>query len=161
MRRGEKAILVITAVIVLGAMAWNFQKQRESTANDNNIPFYSTASAELTAQGGELIRRYECRHCHTLWTMRDMLASVPAPALDGIGSLRDEEWFYNYLSAENPQLTLPSRMKKEYQMPSYASMPEGERRTLAAYLASLKVKDWYLKETRAAECTALTGRDCP
>jgi hypothetical protein len=75
--------------------------------------------------------------------------------------LRDEGWLYTYLSAENPQLTLPSRLKKEYQMPSYATMPEDERRTLAAYLASLKVKDWYLKETRAAECTALTGGSCP
>ena len=161
MRKGEKSILVIIAVVVLGLMAWNFQRQRESTNNDNNIPFYSTASAELTAQGGGLIRQYDCRRCHTLWTMRDMLSSVPSPALDGIGSLRDEAWLYNYLSAENPQLTLPSRMKKEYQMPSYAAMPEAERRTLAAYLASLKVKDWYLQETRAAECTALTGGSCP
>lgn len=160
MRKGEKSILIITAVIVVGMMGWNFYRQHERTANDNSIPFYSTASADLSQKGGELIRQYECRSCHTLWTLRDMLRAVPAPALDGIGSLRDQEWFFTYLSAENPQHILPSRLKKEYQMPSYVTMPEGDRRVLAEYLESLKVKDWYLEETRIAECSVLTGESC-
>lgn len=160
MRKGEKSILIIIAVLVIGMMAWNFYRQRERTANDNSIPFYSTATAELSRQAGELIRQYECRSCHTLWTLRDMLRAVPAPALDGIGSLRDRDWLYAYLSAQSPQDILPSRLKKEYRMPSYANMPEHERRILAEYLASLKVRDWYLKETRMAECSKLTGEDC-
>jgi len=160
MRRGEKSILIITAVVVIGMMAWNFYRQRERTAQDSSIPFYSTAPAELSQQAGELIRQYECRNCHTLWTLRDMMRAVPAPALDGIGSLRDQDWLYAYLSAENPQAILPSRLKKEYQMPSYAGFPEQERRVLAEYLASLKVQDWYLEETRMAECSKLTGESC-
>ena len=59
--------------------------------------------------------------------MKDMLQSVPAPMLDGIGSLRSETWLYDYLSSPNPQAILPSRLKKEYQMPSYAALPEGDR----------------------------------
>jgi hypothetical protein len=160
MRKGEKTILIITAVIVIGMMAWNFYRQRERTAQDSSIPFYSTAPAELSQQAGELIRQYECRSCHTLWTLRDMMRAVPAPALDGIGSLRDHDWLYAYLSAENPQSILSSRLKKEYQMPSYAGIPEGDRRILAEYLASLKVKDWYLEEARMAECSKLTGESC-
>jgi len=160
MRKGEKTILIITVVVVVGLMAWNYHLQSERTANDSSIPFYSTASAELSQQAGELVRRHECRSCHTLWTLRDMLRAVPAPALDGIGSLRDQEWLYAYLSAHNPQEILPSRLKREFQMPSYAALPEHERRTLAEYLASLKVKDWYLDETRRAECTKLTGESC-
>ena len=42
-------------------------------------------------------------------------------------------------------------------MPSYASLPEQDRRVLAQYLASLKVKDWYLEQTRKAEYEKLTG----
>lgn len=160
MRRGEKTILILTLLVVVGLMAWNFQRQRAGTANDSSIPFYSDASAELSQAAGELIRQHECRSCHTLWTLRDMLRRVPAPALDGIGSLRDREWLFAYLSAPNPQEILPSRLKKEFQMPSYASLAEDERRILADYLASLRVKDWYLQETRAAECRALTGEDC-
>ena len=44
-------------------------------------------------------------------------------------------------------------------MPSLASLPEAERRTLAKYMASLKVKDWYLESTRAAEYEKLTGKE--
>jgi hypothetical protein len=160
MRRGEKTILIVIAVIVVGMMGWNFLWQRERTAEDSSIPFYSTAPAELSRQAGELIRQHECRSCHTLWSLRDMMRAVPAPALDGIGSLRDQDWLYAYLSAENPQSVLPSRLKREYQMPSYAGLPEHERTILAAYLASLKVQDWYLEETRVAECSKLTGESC-
>lgn len=88
------------------------------------------------------------------------MQAVPAPALDGIGSLRDEKWLFDYLSAVNPQSILPSRLKQEYRMPSYADLPENDRRTLARFLGALKVKDWYLDETRAAECRKLTGETC-
>jgi sulfur-oxidizing protein SoxX len=160
MRKGEKSIIIIIAVIVVGMMAWNYHRQRERTPQDTSIPFYSTASAELSQQAGELVRQHECRSCHTLWTLRDMMRAVPAPALDGIGSLRDHDWLYAYLSADNPQSILPSRLKQEFQMPSYAGVPERERRILAEYLASLKVEDWYLEEARIAECSKLTGESC-
>lgn len=87
-----------------------------------------------------------------------MSANVPAPVLDGIGSLRDEQWFYAYFSAENPQAILSTRLKKMYQMPSYAHLPEDERKILASYMASLKVQDWYLEETKKAEFEKLTGK---
>jgi hypothetical protein len=44
-------------------------------------------------------------------------------------------------------------------MPSYAHLHENERRLLAQYLASLKVKDWYLEDTKKAEYEKLTGKD--
>jgi flagellar motor switch protein FliG len=86
-----------------------------------------------------------------------MMATVPAPALDGIGMLRDEEWLYDYLSAVDPQQILPSRLRKEFKMPSYANLTEEDRRTLSAYLASLKVENWYLEEVKKAEHKKLTG----
>lgn len=46
-------------------------------------------------------------------------------------------------------------------MPSYAHLPEQDRKVLAAYMASLKVKDWYLEETKKAEYEKLTGKDYP
>ena len=42
-------------------------------------------------------------------------------------------------------------------MPSYAHLPEQERRLLAQYMASLKVEDWYLEATKKAEYEKLTG----
>jgi hypothetical protein len=48
-------------------------------------------------------------------------------------------------------------LKKEYQMPSYAALPETDRKLLAQYLSSLKVKDWYLDQTKKAEYEKLTG----
>lgn len=162
MRTGEKGILLVIAVLVLGGAFWKFLHQRESLPEDREIPFYSTASAELRQAAGDIYRRENCKSCHTLWTVRDIMQSVPAPALDGIGSLHDEQWFFEYISADDPQQILPSRLKAEYQMPSYAHLPEQERRLLAAYMASLKVKDWYFDEARKARCRKLTGEEeCP
>lgn len=160
MRKGEKGILLVIGFIVLGMMGWNALRQQELTQQDTEIPYYSTASQELRQAGAALYRRHDCRSCHSLWTMRDMMRRVPAPPMDGIGSLRSREWLYEYLSAENPQSILPSRLKQEFQMPSYAHLPKEERETLAAYLASLKVEDWYLDETRRRECERLTGEEC-
>ena len=42
-------------------------------------------------------------------------------------------------------------------MPSYAALPEADRATLADYLASMQVKDWYLDQTRRLEHDKLTG----
>lgn len=161
MRTGEKWILAGIGIVVAFAMARNVWRLQVQTEPDPGIPFYSTANAELTRAGSDLYRRLECKSCHTLWTVRNMFESVPAPALDGIGSLRNEEWFYTYFSAPDPQAILPSRLKPEYQMPSYAQLPEQERRVLAAYMASLKVKDWYFEETKQAEYEKLTGKDYP
>jgi sulfur-oxidizing protein SoxX len=44
-------------------------------------------------------------------------------------------------------------------MPSYAHLSENERRLLARYMASLRVQDWYLEETRKAEHEKLTGEE--
>lgn len=160
MKKGERWVLYGIAAIVVGSMGWNLIKLRGATEQDTTIPFYTTASPELMSDGGDLYKRYRCRTCHTLWTMQDFLQSVPAPAMDGIGSLREEAWLYNYLSAENPQSIVPSRLKPEYRMPSFAHLPEAERHILAAYLASLKVKDWYFEEARKAHCQKLTGEAC-
>ncbi len=160
MRRGEKGVLIFIAVVVVLMMAWNAWRLEGRSEQDSEIPFYSDASPELRTAGSMIYRKYQCKRCHSLWTVKDIMQTVPAPALDGIGSLRSEQWLYDYLSSENPQKILASRLKKEYQMPSFSDMPEQERRQLAAYLASLKVRDWYLDETRKAECRKLTGGEC-
>ena len=161
MRRGEVLILATIAVVVVGLMARNVINLRSQREPDRGLPFYSTASPTLARQGGDLYRSENCRQCHSLWTLRNAFESVPAPALDGIGSLRTEEWFYRYFSAPNPQSILPSRLKPEYRMPSLAGLPDADRRTLAQYMASLNVKDWYLESTRAAEYEKLTGKAYP
>ena len=157
MKRGEKVIYAVIGIVVASVMirnAWNV----ESSPKDPGIPFYSTLSADAMRAAADIYREQNCKHCHTLWTVRDMEQSVPAPMLDGIGSLRTEEWFYQYFSSKNPQDILPSRLKPEYRMPSYANLPEQQRRTLAGYMASLKVKDWCLEETRKYEYEKLTGK---
>ncbi len=160
MRRGEVLILATIAVVVGSLMVRNFLSLR-SGERDRGIPFYSTATPGLTREAGDLYRDNDCRRCHTLWTVKSALETVPAPALDGIGSLRTEQWFYAYFSSPDPQSVLPSRLKQEYRMPSYASLPDDARHTLAQYMASLKVQDWYLEATRAAEYEKLTGKAYP
>ncbi len=160
MKRGEVVVLAIIGVVVVGTMARNLIGFRSET-QPHGIPFYSTADAALQRSGSDLYRDNQCRSCHSLWTLKDAYESVPAPALDGIGSLRTEDWFYAYFSSENPQSILPTRLKHEYSMPSFAALPEEQRRTLARYMASLKVQDWYLEATRAAEYEKLTGKVYP
>lgn len=155
MKRGEKGVLFLIVLLVGAGMARSLFQSVE--IHDHDIPFYSTASAEVARDAMDLYKKAGCKECHTLWTMKSMLESVPAPMLDGIGSLRSEAWFYDYLTSANPQSILSSRLKQEYRMPSYANLSENERRKLAAYLASLKVKDWYLEETKKAEYEKLTG----
>jgi L-cysteine S-thiosulfotransferase len=159
MRRGEKVILSLIAVSALIIAGRGWLTSGADAGVDKGIPYYSTAPAELAHDAMVIYQQNDCKDCHSLWTVRDMLQSVPAPILDGMGSLHDEEWFYRYFSAPDPQAIIPSRLKKRYRMPSYARLPEHERRVLATYMASLKVKDWYLQETRKAEYEKLTGKD--
>ncbi len=155
MKRGEKAVLaVIGLVLVAGVVRSELHVEEK---HDRDIPFYSTATPDVARMAMDIYRINGCKSCHTLWTLQDMLQFVPAPMLDGIGSLHSETWLYEYISSTNPQVILPSRLKKEYQMPSFATLPENQRRVLAQYLASLKVKDWYFEETKKAEYEKLTG----
>lgn len=159
MKRGEAVILATMGVIVAGLMVRNAINLHSSSQHDPGIPFFSTADRALARQAGDIYRANNCRQCHALWTVKSAFESVPAPALDGIGSLRSEEWLYRYFSAANPQDILPSRLKPEYRMPSFADLPDEQRRVLAKYMASLKVKDWYLDSVRAAEYEKLTGKE--
>ena len=158
LRPGEKGILILTAVVVVYFAAKNvIQLEHHPISQDPGIPFYTTASHQVASDATDIIRREGCRNCHTLWATTTLLQFVPSPPLDGIGSLRSEDWLYTYFSAKDPQAILPSRLKPKYRMPSYAALPERERRLLAEYMASLKVKDWYLKEVREKEYEKLTG----
>jgi len=160
MRKGEKAILLGMAAVVLTLMAKNALHQENVKEDDMEIPFYTTASNQLNRDAMAIYHKYHCKSCHSLWTVKDMLRTVPAPALDGIGALRTREWLAGYLGAKDPQKILPSRLKPEFRMPSYAAMPADERNMLVDYLASLKVKDWYLDELKRSECKKLKGEAC-
>ncbi len=157
MRAGEKGILAIAGVLVVAMMVYR-AAHLYLDEPDPGIPFYTTASPEIKHKAESLYNQQKCSSCHTLWMVRNMMESVPAPALDGIGSLRDEKWFYDYFSAEDPQAILPSRLKAEFRMPSFAHLSGDERRLLAYYMSSLKVEDWYLEETKKAEFEKLTGK---
>ncbi len=159
MKKGEKGILIGITAFVLVTMAvkgWMISQEEEK---DPGIPFYSTASPEFAAKASVLYRKYNCRDCHALWGLRNIMQAVPAPPLDGMGSLRDEEWLYNYFSAEDPQSIIPSRLKPRFRMPSFAKIPEEDRRMLASYISSLKVEDWYLEETKKTAYEKLTGKE--
>lgn len=157
MKLGEKVVFGGVAGLIVVAVIWAALKGGHVEKDDAAVPFFSTASMDVQRRGGELIRALNCRDCHALWTVRSALQAVPAPPLDGMGSLKSEEWLYRYFSAPRPQDILPSRLKAEYQMPSYAHLPEAERRLLAAYIASLKVEDWYLDEVKKLEREKLHG----
>ncbi len=157
-KTGEIVLAAVLGLMVAGGVVRAIVHR--PTAQDGEIPFYSTAPAPLATAATELIHRYSCRDCHSLWTTRNAMQAVPAPMLDGIGSLRSAQWLYDYLSAPDPQAILRSRLKVEYRHPSHAAdMSAADRRTLADYLASLRVKDWYLDQTRRLEHDKLTGDD--
>ena len=162
MKKGEKGILAVIAVAVISAMVYKGVSISENTEPDRGIPYYTTASHELETKAGTLMRELNCRDCHkyngAFGGITSLVQNVPSPPLDGIGAIRTEEWFFKYFSAPNPQSILPSRLKKEFQMPSFASLSEEERRLLSTYMASLQVKDWYLEETKKTEFERLTGK---
>jgi len=159
MRKGEKLIIGLMVLSVVGLVVVKLKQSAKETTEDPGIPFFSTASEDVTKQAGKTIRAFNCRDCHSLWATKTFTQAVPAPALDGMGSFRSEEWLYNYFSAENPQEILPSRLKPQYRMPSYASLTEQERRDLAAYIGSLKVEDWYREQAAKARYEKLTGKE--
>lgn len=159
MKKGEKGILLGLVVFSVVAMSVKGWMASQDTEEDPGIPFYTTATDELATKASVLYRKYNCRDCHSLWGLRSIMQAVPAPSLDGMGSLRDEEWLYTYFSAEDPQTIIPSRLKAKYRMPSFAKIPEADRRMLAKYISSLKVEDWYLEETKKSAYEKLTGKD--
>ena len=155
MKSGEKFVLVSIGALLLFSIVRS--ELHVEDKHEREIPYYSTATHQVAEKAMTVYRENGCKKCHSLWTLKDMMETVPAPILDGIGSLRTETWLYDYLSSSNPQKILPTRLKKEFGMPSYANLSEDDRRVLAKYLASLKVKDWYLEETKEAEYKKLTG----
>lgn len=159
MRKGEKGIFLVMGLSVVILIAVKFYMSSKDEGEDPGIPFYSTATNEVTKAASKVMHFIECKKCHSIWGMKGFTQSVPAPSLDGMGMFRTEEWLYNYFSAENPQSILPSRLKVDYRMPSLKHLEEGERRALAKYIASLKVEDWYFEETKKARFEKLTGKD--
>ena len=159
MRKGEKGILIGIGVFLIVTMAVKGFMVSQQKGKDPGIPFYSTASPELASKSSVLYRKYNCRDCHSLWGVRNIMQAVPAPALDGMGTFHDEQWLYEYFSAEDPQSIIPSRLKPRFRMPSFANIPEEDRRMLAQYIASLKVKDWYLEEAKKSRYEKLTGKE--
>jgi len=159
MKKGEKGILLGIIVFSVMAMSIKAWMDSEDSEKDPGIPFYSTASKELASKASVLYRKYNCRDCHALWGVRNIMQAVPAPSLDGMGSLRDEEWLYNYFSAKDPQSIIPSRLKPRFRMPSYADIPDADRKMLASYISSLKVQDWYLDESKKSAYEKLTGKE--
>lgn len=158
MRKGEKGIIAAMVVSVALLAMYKVSRHQADEGPDPGIPYYSTAEPALITRAAKIMHDYECKLCHRLWGTKDFMQSVPAPPLDGIGTLRTEAWLYEYFSAENPQAILPSRLKAEYRMPSLAKLTEAQRKDLASYMASLKVEDWYLEETKKAERDALYGK---
>lgn len=159
MKKGEKGIFVLMGVVVVLLASVKAYNAATTAEKDKGIPYYSTASQDLAKKARILLNKYQCYDCHSLWTKRSIMQSVPAPALDGLGSLKDEDWFYNYFSAADPQSIVPTRLKEEFRMPSFSTLPEEERRTLAKYMSTLKVEDWYLEETKKREYEKLTGKE--
>lgn len=158
MIKGEKKIfmiigVVITLIFIIKAWLGHFD-----VSDDKGIPYYTTSTHELAQKALLIYKVNNCKSCHTLWSIRDIMQTVPSPPLDGIGEIRSEKWLYEYLSAPDPQVILPSRLKKQFQMPSYAHLEESDRKVLAQYLSSLKVEDWYLEETKKREFEKLTGK---
>ena len=159
MRKGEKGIFVamgISVLILLGVKAYQGAKY---TDPDPGIPFFTTASKQVTAEAARVMKDGNCKSCHSLWGTREMTQAVPAPPLDGMGYFRNEEWLYDYFSAANPQDILASRLKPEYRQPSFSNFSDSDRRVLAKYIASLQVEDWYLEETKKRRYEKLTGKD--
>jgi len=162
LKRGEWFVvgavaLVVVAALVKGALFSPPSKVKET----DKIPFYATTPHAVNVAAADLYRGLGCRDCHSLWGVRNITQFVPAPMLDGIGSWRSEAWLYAYFSSPDPQKVIPSRLKKRFRMPSYAKLPEKQRRLLAHYFGGLKVKDWYLEKARAAEFEKLTGHKKP
>jgi len=151
------AILLLAGVFIL-AVVQAMLHPTQPDVSEQGLPYYTTADAALARSGDALYKKLQCRSCHKIWAVKNLYDTIPAPSLDGIGSLRTEEWLYLYFSSDNPQSILPSRLKAEYKMPSYASLSEDDRRLLSNYFSSLKVRDWYLDETRKAEQKKLTGK---
>jgi len=158
MRKGEKIIVGAMLVSVAILSIVKITKSNKDEGEDPGIPYYSDASNEITKSAAKTMHLFDCRKCHSLWGTKAFTQSVPAPSLDGMGMFRSEEWLYAYFSAENPQEILPSRLKEEYRMPSLNSATDEERKDLAKYIASLKVEDWYLEETKKARYEKLTGK---
>lgn len=117
--------MITVAALIMGYVVYH--------APQKLMPTYQVESA--AASRGEMVyRKQNCSVCHKIWT----LGSSKGGPLDGVGSRRTQDWLLRYLSAENPQLILPSTQKKIYQMPSFSFLPEQDRLDLVAFLTSLK-----------------------
>lgn len=152
------AAILLLALTFVFAIVQSMMNPAPVDTSEKGLPFYTTANAALERSGSELYKQLNCRQCHTIWGVKSIYETVPAPSLDGIGSWRSEEWLFAYFSSENPQEMLPSRLKKKYKMPSYADLSVQERDVLAKYFSSMKVRSWYLEEARKAEKKKLTGK---
>ncbi len=130
LKKGEMWMLV--AMVFFVSLAAYLSQGVEKDYN----PYYQEIT-EASEKGHQVYRKYECYKCHRIIGMGHM----PGPKLDGLSNRRSREWLKTYLTSENPQKMIPSRFKKEFQMPSYATMPNSEMNQLLDYLGSLKMKE--------------------
>ncbi|MDH5231815.1 MAG: cytochrome c [Gammaproteobacteria bacterium] len=158
MRKGEKNIILIMVVSVVSLVGVKFYQNAGETEEDPGIPYYTTATPELTSAAATLLHKHNCQECHSLWATRDFTIAVPAPALDGEGSFRDRDWLAQYFDAAVPQDILPTRLKPQYRHPSYAHLSDEDKTTLTDYMFSLKVEDWYREQTEKRRFEKLTGK---
>ena len=150
-------VIILLALTFVVAVVQSVLNPAPVDTSEKGLPFYSTAGAALERSGAELYKNLQCRSCHTIWGVKSIYETVPAPSLDGIGSWRSEEWLFAYFSSVNPQEMIPTRLKEKYKMPSYAHLSIEERDILAKYFANMKVRSWYLEDARKAEQKKLKG----
>jgi len=143
-KKGETVIWGVAGLISLVAVGMGFVAYN---APPELMPTYQVDSKEA-ARGELAYRKNGCPSCHKIWN----LGSSRGGPLDGVGSRRDQDWLYRYLSSSNPQVMLPSTQKMIYRMPSFAQVAEQDRADMAAFLASLK--DRAIEDARAGQASA-------
>ncbi len=138
LKQGEKILFgIVLAFIVLATLSYI---ALEAVRLNTDKPMFEVRTHfSLSGQGlkgSETFRKSRCTACHR--AMRN--GTNMGLSLDGVGSVRSEEWLYSFL--KDPENTYGSRTLDHGPAPKEAAyvmrMPDQDLRDMATFISELK-----------------------
>ena len=148
MKLGEKIVFGISAVVVLAAAARGYQV---ITADKPSMPKHYYEWDEVGLEGHYLYRELGCKNCHRAMGTGEVGV---APVLDGVGTRRDKQWLFNYLT--DPTELVEGTAHDGSFAPDFRLLADDDRTLLAAYLSGLHANPNSPNYPRQKPPTALT-----
>lgn len=138
LKQGEKILFgIVVAFIIMAALSY---AALEAVRLNSDKPIFASKThftlSEEGRRGSEIFRKSRCTSCHR--AMRN--GTNMGLSLDGVGSLRSQQWLYSFL--RDPEKTYGAPTVDHGQAPKEAAyvmyLPKEDLHALSVFISELK-----------------------